>query len=45
MFRKCSPSFLKELWDESELIPRIATAFGGGLGRRGLIFRCVTGAR
>lgn len=44
MFGKCSTSFLRVLRDKSELIPKIATAFGGGFGRKGLVCGCVTGA-
>ncbi|MEM2049766.1 MAG: C-GCAxxG-C-C family protein [Thermoproteota archaeon] len=44
----CSESvllaFSKHYGIKSELIPRIATAFGGGFGRKGLVCGCVTGA-
>jgi len=44
----CSESILLTLSEhqgiKSKLIPRIATAFGAGFGRKGLICGCVTGA-
>lgn len=44
----CSESLLlavcQELGIESELIPRIATAFGGGIGGRGEVCGAVTGS-
>lgn len=44
----CAESVLtavcRELGVESELVPRIATAFGGGMGRSGEVCGAVTGA-